>query len=128
MFVTVFSSIQAVPACQLFRINHPDPRAGQATKGQGQLHRPLDHIQRSPAAWILEPRALDKSYSVPEVFSHKISCGTELYGLIFKPPNMDPSQKYPVVLSVYGGPEVQLVTNSFKVSKGLFDLTPIRES
>ena len=100
-----------MPACKLFRINHPEP------KGQGQGHRPLDHIQRSPVAWILEPRALDKGYNAPEVFSHKISCGTELYGMIFKPPGMDATVKYPVVLSVYGGPEVQLVTNSFKVRK-----------
>ena len=35
--------------------------------------------------------------------------------MMFKPKNMVAGRKYPVVLSVYGGPEVQLVTNTFKV-------------
>ena len=44
-----------------------------------------------------------------------ISSGDKLYGMMFKPKNMVAGRKYPVVLSVYGGPEVQLVTNTFKV-------------
>ena len=59
--------------------------------------------------------ALDKDYQPPELFSHKISSGDKLYGMMFKPKNMVAGRKYPVVLSVYGGPEVQLVTNTFKV-------------
>ncbi len=35
--------------------------------------------------------------------------------MIFKPNRMEPGKKYPVVLNVYGGPEVQLVSNTFKV-------------
>ena len=58
---------------------------------------------------------MDKDYQPPELFSHKISSGDKLYGMMFKPKNMVAGRKYPVVLSVYGGPEVQLVTNTFKV-------------
>lgn len=35
--------------------------------------------------------------------------------MIFKPHNFKPDTKYPTVLNVYGGPEVQLVSNTFKV-------------
>ena len=35
--------------------------------------------------------------------------------MLFRPHNFRPGQKYPTVLNIYGGPEVQLVTNTFKV-------------
>lgn len=51
----------------------------------------------------------------PELFKYQLkSSGETVYGLVFKPEFMDPGVKYPCVLDVYGGPEVQLVTNSFK--------------
>ncbi|HWB21113.1 MAG TPA: prolyl oligopeptidase family serine peptidase, partial [Phycisphaerales bacterium] len=39
---------------------------------------------------------------------------TELYGVLYKPSNFDPHKKYPLVISVYGGPESQSVENVFK--------------
>ncbi|XP_015766566.1 PREDICTED: dipeptidyl peptidase 9-like [Acropora digitifera] len=40
--------------------------------------------------------------------------GHQVYGMIFKPPNIEPGFKYPTVLFLYGGPHVQLVTNAHK--------------
>jgi dipeptidyl-peptidase-4 len=40
--------------------------------------------------------------------------GTTLYASLLKPAGFDPSRKYPVVVSVYGGPEVQRVTNAWE--------------
>lgn len=37
--------------------------------------------------------------------------------MLFRPHNYRPGQKYPTVLNIYGGPEVQLVTNTFKVTR-----------
>ncbi len=37
--------------------------------------------------------------------------------MVYKPHSMTPGLKYPVLLNVYGGPELQLVSNSFKVSQ-----------
>ncbi|MCB9261686.1 MAG: DPP IV N-terminal domain-containing protein [Flavobacteriales bacterium] len=37
----------------------------------------------------------------------------ELYYRVFKPINFDPSKKYPVIVYLYNGPHVQLVTNSW---------------
>jgi dipeptidyl-peptidase-4 len=39
--------------------------------------------------------------------------GTTLYGLTIKPPNFDASRKYPVLIDVYGGPQVQYVKNEW---------------
>lgn len=50
----------------------------------------------------------------PEIFSYKISSGHELYGMLFKPTDMVPGKKYPTVLVIYGGPEVQLISNTYK--------------
>jgi len=43
-----------------------------------------------------------------------LASGHKLYGMIYKPHNTVPGKRYPVVLNVYGGPELQLVSNSFK--------------
>ncbi|RWS29761.1 dipeptidyl peptidase 9-like protein [Leptotrombidium deliense] len=53
--------------------------------------------------------------SKPELFTYQLkSTGDLIYGLIFKPEFMESGVKYPCVVDVYGGPEVQVVTNSFK--------------
>ncbi len=38
---------------------------------------------------------------------------TDLYCRLITPPNFDPGKKYPVVVYLYGGPHVQLVTESW---------------
>ncbi len=39
--------------------------------------------------------------------------GTPLYGSLLKPADFDPRHRYPVIVSVYGGPHAQTVTNSW---------------
>jgi len=53
------------------------------------------------------------AYSAPEFFNFKTADGTSLDGYIIKPFNFDPNKKYPVVMTVYGGPESHDVFNSF---------------
>lgn len=48
-----------------------------------------------------------------ELFTIQASNGTPLYCRLIKPSNFDPEKKYPVVVYVYNGPHVQLVTNSY---------------
>lgn len=51
----------------------------------------------------------------PELFTYQLKdSGGLVYGVIFKPDFMENGVKYPCLLDVYGGPEVQIVTNSFK--------------
>jgi dipeptidyl-peptidase 4 len=39
--------------------------------------------------------------------------GTRLNALMIKPPDFDPSRKYPVIVNLYGGPHAQLVRNAW---------------
>lgn len=53
----------------------------------------------------------------PELFYFKAADGeTVLPGLVYKPVNFDPNKTYPVVLPLYGGPESQDVTNTYKTA------------
>lgn len=51
----------------------------------------------------------------PELFKYtSASSGFTMYGMMYTPPGLNVSQKYPVILYVYAGPHVQLATNSYK--------------
>ncbi len=50
-----------------------------------------------------------------ELFTFKAADGTtELHGMIHKPSNFDPNKKYPVLLSVYGGPATNGASEVFR--------------
>lgn len=51
--------------------------------------------------------------SKKEFFSFKNPEGTELFGWMIKPLNMEPGKKYPVFQVFYGGPGRNMVNNSF---------------
>jgi len=46
--------------------------------------------------------------------------GSTLYTRLIKPSNFDPSQKYPVLIYVYGGPHAQMITNSWYSGSSLW--------
>ena len=48
-----------------------------------------------------------------EFFKFKTSEGIELNGWMIKPPDFDPNKKYPVFMTVYGGPGVNTVNDAF---------------
>jgi dipeptidyl-peptidase-4 len=56
----------------------------------------------------------------PELGSLPAGDGTMLYWSMLRPPDFDPSKKYPVLVYVYGGPTAQMVTNEWMGSRGLF--------
>lgn len=100
MFVAVYSNIKKVPACQVFRITHSDWT--------------VDGVNLTPIGYLLESTPIEHEHYCPELFTYEISSGHLLYAMVFKPHNFKPDKKYPTVLNVYGGPEVQLVSNTFK--------------
>lgn len=61
-------------------------------------------------------------YNQPEVKSVTLKAddGTPLYGKLILPTQFDPNKKYPVIVYLYNGPNVQLVTNSFPASGNLW--------
>jgi len=60
--------------------------------------------------------APEAEFYCPELVTHQIASGEVLYAMVFKPHNFMEGQKYPTVLYVYGGPDVQVVANKFGVS------------
>ena len=55
-----------------------------------------------------------------ELFTLKSSDGYDLYCRKILPPDFDQNKKYPVLVYVYGGPHVQIVTNSWLSGKDLW--------
>ena len=55
----------------------------------------------------------DFAYAPLELFSFTTSDGVEIDGSMIRPPDFDPSKRYPVLLSIYGGPGSQQVYDSW---------------
>lgn len=55
----------------------------------------------------------NKIVGTTEIFTVTNKSSIPLFCRLIKPSNFDPNKKYPVVVYVYNGPHVQLVTNSF---------------
>ena len=53
-------------------------------------------------------------YHAPVLFQYPSSSGFTHHGLFFYPHGQEAGKKYPTVVMVYGGPQVQQVTNCFK--------------
>ena len=54
------------------------------------------------------------AWQAPEVFKAKGRDGkTDIWGVIYRPANFDPSKKYPVVEDIYAGPQGSFVPTSF---------------
>ncbi|CAH2292829.1 dipeptidyl peptidase 9 isoform X1 [Pelobates cultripes] len=102
MFVTHYSSVTCLPCVHLYRL-------------QGD---PL-HQQPQLCASLLEGSGYPPYYVPPEIFNFETSSKIKLFGMVYKPHNLSPGAKHPTVLFVYGGPQVQLVNNSFKGIKYL---------
>lgn len=53
-------------------------------------------------------------FKFPEPFKVKADDGiTDIYGVMYKPFNFDPSKKYPIIEYVYPGPQTEAVNKSF---------------
>ncbi|MFB9864734.1 S9 family peptidase [Rufibacter immobilis] len=56
---------------------------------------------------------LDYNLGETSIFPIKGEDGTDLFCRMITPPNFDEKKKYPVVVYVYGGPHLQMITNSW---------------
>ncbi|MDQ6709549.1 MAG: S9 family peptidase [Candidatus Dormibacteraeota bacterium] len=57
-----------------------------------------------------KPATIDLELAPPELHSFRTGDGTELYAAVYRPPR---SEKAPVIVSVYGGPGPQTVSDSW---------------
>lgn len=59
-------------------------------------------------------RLMDAGYVFPEPYTVKAADGvTDLYGVMYRPYDFDPSKKYPIVAYVYPGPQTEAVAKAF---------------
>lgn len=63
-----------------------------------------------------------KNFQRPEIqnITLKTDDGTPLYGKLILPTDFDKTKKYPVIVYLYNGPHLQLVTNNFPASGNLW--------
>lgn len=105
VFVSHYSSVAAPPCVHVYRLGGPD----------------ADPLHRQPRFWasLMEAASCPPDYVPPEIFHFHTRAGVQLYGMVYRPHALQPGKKHPTVLFVYGGPQVQLVNNSFKGIKYL---------
>jgi dipeptidyl-peptidase 4 len=77
------------------------------TEGGGQRLAILE--ENEPVRQLLRTYA----YSPLELFGFTTSDGVRLDGSVIRPPDFDPGQRHPVILSIYGGPGSQQVYDAF---------------
>ena len=56
----------------------------------------------------------------PQFLTVKSHDGVSLNAMMIKPPDFDPSRKYPVLVYTYGGPHAQVVVNEWGSTRGLW--------
>lgn len=80
------------------RVDRPPVTVLRAA-GDGRILRVLEEADVGPL--------LESGWQYPETFTVKGRDGvTDLYGLLFKPSDFDPSRQYPVVENIYPGPQI----------------------
>ena len=65
---------------------------------------------------------MDAGYKFPEIFKVKADDGiTDLYGVMYKPFDFDPTKKYPLIEYVYPGPQTESVNKAWGRSMDRID-------
>lgn len=63
------------------------------------------------------PERMLSAAPAPQILSTRLSCGLTAYCTLWRAGGPGGAGRRPTVLHVYGGPEVQTVTNSYRVSE-----------
>lgn len=102
-------SVSMGPGCQYFL----DTYSSLETPSSATLRRAEDGSELK--VWRAADTKLQEEYDIlkSEIHTLKAEDGTTLYGRMIKPAGFDPAKKYPVLVSVYGGPHVQTVRNAY---------------
>ncbi|CAD7092052.1 unnamed protein product [Hermetia illucens] len=101
LMIQIYCSINRLPSCKVLKLTQTCQSGGVAG------------LQLTLMGFLSEGGQPEKQYC-PSIYNPQISSGDVLYAMVFKPHNFTLGVKYPTVLNVYGGPEVQTVNNTFK--------------
>ena len=97
--VDVYSKVDRAPVAVLRRAK------------DGKIVMPLEQADIS--------RLVAEGWKAPEVFTAKGRDGkTDMWGLIYRPTNFDPSRHYPIIEYIYQGPGDQYVPKTFRSYDG----------
>jgi len=132
------SNKDEIPGLQIFRVSLKDRAVEQLSKGAG-THDPsfspngsayvdifsdantppcedLYRADGTRVAAIVDNNLgelVDYRLSPVQFLTVPAKDGTPLYAEMIKPPDFNPSKRYPVLIDVYGGPDVQNVVNGW---------------
>ncbi len=88
--------------------------------GISELHRTSDHSLVMPLEKTDASALYATGWKAPEVFVAKGRDGkTDIWGVIIRPMNFDPSKKYPVIENIYAGPQGSFVPKTFDAQVGM---------
>uniref|UniRef100_A0A8C9YE06 dipeptidyl-peptidase IV n=1 Tax=Sander lucioperca TaxID=283035 RepID=A0A8C9YE06_SANLU len=94
-FVSHYSNVSTPPCVHVYKL----------TSSEGE---PLLHVVPEFWASMMESPGCPGDYNPPEIFDFPGKSGFQLYGMVYKPHNMQPGRKHPTVLFVYGGPQLAI--------------------
>jgi dipeptidyl aminopeptidase/acylaminoacyl peptidase len=102
-------AVAFAPSGTAFLDRHSLPDRPPVVELRSTDGRPLGELARTDIS-----RLEDLGYVPPEQFTVGDADGeTELWGLLFRPHDFDPSRRYPVLEYIYGGPQSVTVQHSF---------------
>jgi len=93
----------------------PPPNAHSPTQSSGSA----SSFSSSPSSSASMPTTNAANHPVGEFFTFTSSDNVTLHGCLYRPSNYVEGQKYPTLVSIYGGPRSQMVTNEYKLPKFL---------
>lgn len=103
IFMQTFCNIHSLPTCEIMKVDQTCDLGG------------VNGLHLSSLGYLLKGGAPENFQYCPTIYTEQLKDGSEtIYAMVFKPHNFRLGVKYPTVLNVYGGPEVQVVNNTFK--------------
>lgn len=109
IMMQTFCSIRRQPSCCVVRVVHPGPE-----DADGEDCEDVHRIRLEQLGTLIDGGAPADPSLCPAIYTPRLASGDQAYAMVFRPHNYMPGLRYPVVLNVYGGPEVQTVNNTFK--------------
>uniref|UniRef100_A0AAX7TNK8 dipeptidyl-peptidase IV n=1 Tax=Astatotilapia calliptera TaxID=8154 RepID=A0AAX7TNK8_ASTCA len=93
-FVSHYSNVSTPPCVHVYKL----------TGSEG------DPLHMVPEFWasMMESPGCPGDYNPPEIFDFPGKSGFQLYGMVYKPHNLQSGRKHPTVLFVYGGPQLAI--------------------
>ncbi|KAJ6635497.1 Dipeptidyl peptidase 8 [Pseudolycoriella hygida] len=102
LLIQIYCNTRRLPSCEVFKV--------EQMCGSDSVHG----IELTSLGYLIEGGPPENFQYSPAIFSPRLPNGETLYAMVFKPHNFELGMRYPTVLNVYGGPEVQTVNNTFK--------------